>query len=296
MQACKSAVAKCCCCCLILIDDLSWKTLTPYCAIKRKIVRHLSSLSSPRIKWSTCWRKMTSVKCVTVIFQTTKDIIYFVLTQDSLEMRCKHATSACWIQCEWRRPHHTSYYVLSSWAQLCCVFYLGSTQGSRSRIHAAQAWVFEFQIALTRWSVRVSAMDTENSTNLYLQVCQTLLTCSYDKPSSFADLYKFLPWLRQSLTCCVCSNVVRDPMSSTESACQHFICKYCNCFADVGLLFLEISCNRPSSPPCLLENSDVLHVIYLKDWILLAALNISFTWRCAMLWETDDIEAILQLV
>lgn len=70
-------------------------------------------------------------------------------------------------------------------------------------------------------------MDTENSTSLYLQVCQTLLTCNYDKPSSFTDLYKFLPWLRQSLTCCVCSNVARDPMSSTESACQHFICARC---------------------------------------------------------------------
>lgn len=68
-------------------------------------------------------------------------------------------------------------------------------------------------------------MDTENCTNLYLQVCQTFLTSDPDKVSSYEDLYRLLPWLRQSLTCCVCADVAVKPMSSTNSHCQHFICK-----------------------------------------------------------------------
>uniref|UniRef100_F7A9A0 E3 ubiquitin-protein ligase MSL2 n=1 Tax=Ciona intestinalis TaxID=7719 RepID=F7A9A0_CIOIN len=82
-------------------------------------------------------------------------------------------------------------------------------------------------------------MDTENCTNLYLQVCQTFLTCKYDDPSTFEDLYKLLPWLRQSLTCCVCSKVVVDPMSSTQTHCQHFVCAKCR----GGKMVLRPSCS-----------------------------------------------------
>ncbi|XP_076806970.1 E3 ubiquitin-protein ligase MSL2-like [Clavelina lepadiformis] len=82
-------------------------------------------------------------------------------------------------------------------------------------------------------------MDTENCTNLYLQVCQTFLTCNYKDPSTFEELYKLLPWLRQSLTCCICSNVVTNPMSSTQSHCQHFICRQCR----GGRMILRPSCS-----------------------------------------------------
>ena len=70
-------------------------------------------------------------------------------------------------------------------------------------------------------------MDTENCSNLYLQTCQTFLTCNYNDPKTFEDLYRLLPWFRQSLTCCICSNVLDTPMSSNQSHCQHFICKWC---------------------------------------------------------------------
>uniref|UniRef100_H2ZHN8 E3 ubiquitin-protein ligase Msl2 zinc RING finger domain-containing protein n=1 Tax=Ciona savignyi TaxID=51511 RepID=H2ZHN8_CIOSA len=100
-------------------------------------------------------------------------------------------------------------------------------------------------------------MDTENCTNLYLQVCQTFLTCQYDDPSSFEDLYKLLPWLRQSLTCCVCSKVVVDPMSSTQSHCQHFVCEKCR----GGKMVLRPSCSWCKDADAFVTNEHLVMLV-----------------------------------
>lgn len=46
-------------------------------------------------------------------------------------------------------------------------------------------------------------------------------------PQSWVDLYRSLPYLRQSLSCSVCGEIVRQPMGPTHTVCQHNVCKQC---------------------------------------------------------------------
>lgn len=48
-----------------------------------------------------------------------------------------------------------------------------------------------------------------------------------DDPTSWADLYRLVPYLRQSLSCTVCGNLLIEPYTPTETNCQHHVCKSC---------------------------------------------------------------------
>ncbi|KAK9401026.1 E3 ubiquitin-protein ligase MSL2 [Crotalus adamanteus] len=48
-----------------------------------------------------------------------------------------------------------------------------------------------------------------------------------EDPQCLAEIGKLLPYFRQSLSCCVCGNLLQDPIAPTNSTCQHYVCKTC---------------------------------------------------------------------
>lgn len=66
-----------------------------------------------------------------------------------------------------------------------------------------------------------------NATSLYVSTCRLVLQANADDPTSWQDLYKLFPSLRQSLSCSVCGNLLIEPYTPTESNCQHHVCRSC---------------------------------------------------------------------
>lgn len=48
-----------------------------------------------------------------------------------------------------------------------------------------------------------------------------------DNKETWEDLYRYLPYLRQALSCCVCRNILLKPMGPTHNVCHHFVCYKC---------------------------------------------------------------------
>ncbi|XP_030624599.1 E3 ubiquitin-protein ligase MSL2b [Chanos chanos] len=70
-------------------------------------------------------------------------------------------------------------------------------------------------------------MNPVNATTLYVSACRSVLQCDPRDPQALAELYKLLPFFRQSLSCLVCGNLLQDPIAPTNSSCQHYVCKAC---------------------------------------------------------------------
>lgn len=66
-----------------------------------------------------------------------------------------------------------------------------------------------------------------NATNLYVSSCRLILQANADDSASWMDLYTLVPYLRQSLSCTVCGNLLIEPYTPTETNCQHHVCKAC---------------------------------------------------------------------
>ncbi|KAG8228535.1 hypothetical protein J437_LFUL008992 [Ladona fulva] len=66
-----------------------------------------------------------------------------------------------------------------------------------------------------------------NATSLYVSTCRLVLQADFGDPSSWSDLYRLVPYLRQSLSCTVCGNLLIEPYTPTETNCQHHVCKMC---------------------------------------------------------------------
>ncbi|XP_057666049.1 E3 ubiquitin-protein ligase MSL2 [Diorhabda carinulata] len=66
-----------------------------------------------------------------------------------------------------------------------------------------------------------------NSTSLYVTTTQIILKADPKNSNSWQDLYRLIPYLRNSLCCVVCSNLLVNPYSPTIAQCQHHICKLC---------------------------------------------------------------------
>ncbi|CAB3374935.1 Hypothetical predicted protein [Cloeon dipterum] len=66
-----------------------------------------------------------------------------------------------------------------------------------------------------------------NSTSLYVSTCRVVLQADSEDPSSWGDLYRLVPYLRQSLSCTVCGNLLIEPFTPTDTNCQHHVCKGC---------------------------------------------------------------------
>ncbi|XP_059607665.1 E3 ubiquitin-protein ligase MSL2 isoform X2 [Phlebotomus argentipes] len=64
-----------------------------------------------------------------------------------------------------------------------------------------------------------------NPTSLYVSVSRLVFqTDSLEQ--NWTDLFRLIPYLRQSLSCCVCGNLLMEPYSP-DSPCQHHECKTC---------------------------------------------------------------------
>ncbi|KAH0554067.1 E3 ubiquitin-protein ligase MSL2 [Cotesia glomerata] len=66
-----------------------------------------------------------------------------------------------------------------------------------------------------------------NATSLYVSTCRLVLQADADDSNSWTDLYRLVPYLRQSLSCTVCSNLLIEPHTPTETNCQHHVCRGC---------------------------------------------------------------------
>lgn len=67
-----------------------------------------------------------------------------------------------------------------------------------------------------------------NAITLYIKVSRTVFqSINVTEGAKWNDINQLFIFLRQSLTCCVCSNLLSIPMTSSVSSCQHHICKDC---------------------------------------------------------------------
>ncbi|KAK4871701.1 hypothetical protein RN001_015825 [Aquatica leii] len=66
-----------------------------------------------------------------------------------------------------------------------------------------------------------------NSTSLYITTNQIILKSDPNNPSTWQDLYRLAPYLRNSLCCVVCGNLLLDPLTPSAGKCQHHLCRKC---------------------------------------------------------------------
>lgn len=66
-----------------------------------------------------------------------------------------------------------------------------------------------------------------NSTNLYATTTHIIIKSDPNNPNSWQDLYRLIPYLRNSLCCVVCSTLLVDPLSPANTQCQHHVCRIC---------------------------------------------------------------------
>lgn len=66
-----------------------------------------------------------------------------------------------------------------------------------------------------------------NATSLYVSTCRLIILADAADKSSWTDLFRLVPYLRQSLSCTVCGNLLKEPYTPTNSSCQHHVCKKC---------------------------------------------------------------------
>lgn len=77
-------------------------------------------------------------------------------------------------------------------------------------------------VQVSEWQQGVSEM---NSTSLYVSTCRLVLQADSEDASTWTDLYRLVPYLRQSLSCTVCGNLLIEPFTPTDTNCQHHVCK-----------------------------------------------------------------------
>ena len=66
-----------------------------------------------------------------------------------------------------------------------------------------------------------------NATSLYVSTCRLVIQANAQEQSSWSDLYRLLPYLRQSLSCTVCDKLLIEPYTPADGTCQHHVCKSC---------------------------------------------------------------------
>lgn len=64
-----------------------------------------------------------------------------------------------------------------------------------------------------------------NATSLYVSASRLLFNQTDADNANYSDLYRLVPYLRQSLSCTVCANLLVEPYS--PEICQHHVCRQC---------------------------------------------------------------------
>ncbi|XP_013419077.1 E3 ubiquitin-protein ligase MSL2-like [Lingula anatina] len=67
-------------------------------------------------------------------------------------------------------------------------------------------------------------MDT---VSLYVTTCRYVMRSDPNDPSTYSELYRYVPFLRQALLCYVCGGILQRPMGPVEKVCQHNVCNDC---------------------------------------------------------------------
>ncbi|KAK3589989.1 hypothetical protein CHS0354_035017 [Potamilus streckersoni] len=70
------------------------------------------------------------------------------------------------------------------------------------------------------------ASSTMNAMKFYTSTCRYVMQADPNDRSTWNDLYRCIPILKQSLLCYVCGNILQNPMGPPHM-CQHFVCKNC---------------------------------------------------------------------
>ncbi|XP_027855845.1 E3 ubiquitin-protein ligase MSL2a [Xiphophorus couchianus] len=96
-------------------------------------------------------------------------------------------------------------------------------------------------------------MNPVDATALYVSATRAVLRCDPLQPQTFAEMYKQLPFFRQSLACLVCGKLLEDPISPTHPECQHYVCLGCK----GQKMQIRLSCNRCKDYSCFQENKQL---------------------------------------
>ncbi|XP_018335832.1 E3 ubiquitin-protein ligase MSL2 [Agrilus planipennis] len=65
-----------------------------------------------------------------------------------------------------------------------------------------------------------------NPFNLYVTTSQIILKSTPESSNTWQDLYRLVPYLRNSLCCVVCGNLLLEPLTPSGK-CQHHVCRKC---------------------------------------------------------------------
>ncbi|XP_067099191.1 E3 ubiquitin-protein ligase MSL2a [Osmerus mordax] len=101
-------------------------------------------------------------------------------------------------------------------------------------------------------------MNPENATALYVSACRSVLQCDPRQHQTFSEMYKLLPFFRQSLSCLVCGSLVQDPIAPTNSSCQHYVCRACK----GQKMLLKPSCSWCKDYSCFQENRQLSLLVH----------------------------------
>ena len=110
-----------------------------------------------------------------------------------------------------------------------------------------------------------------NATNYYVSTTRLVLQGDPDTPSTWQDLYRMLPTLRNSLSCTVCDMLLVEPYTPEETVCEHHVCKSCK----GGVKTLKPTCSWCKDYSKYNENVQLRILIQVRKcldvtWIILA--------------------------
>ncbi|XP_005090906.1 uncharacterized protein LOC101847469 [Aplysia californica] len=63
--------------------------------------------------------------------------------------------------------------------------------------------------------------------NFYLSTFRYIMNADSSDKSTWCELFKYLPCLRQMLSCCVCGSIMLRPQGPTHGVCLHHVCLAC---------------------------------------------------------------------
>ncbi|KAM6961460.1 E3 ubiquitin-protein ligase MSL2a [Aplochiton taeniatus] len=101
-------------------------------------------------------------------------------------------------------------------------------------------------------------MNPVNATALYVSACRAVLQCDPRQPNTFSEMYKLMPFFRQSLSCLVCGNLLQDPIAPNNSSCQHYVCRSCR----GQKMLLKPSCSWCKDYSCFEENKPLSLLVH----------------------------------
>ncbi|XP_050389213.1 E3 ubiquitin-protein ligase MSL2 [Patella vulgata] len=89
--------------------------------------------------------------------------------------------------------------------------------------------------------------------NLYLSTCRYVMKADPNNRSSWSELYKYIPYMRQIFACCVCGKILHKPKCPSHNVCQHHVCTGCL----GGKMRLKPGCSWCRDPSVFIDSTSV---------------------------------------